>query len=147
MPESKPKNESYYTRELCKALERVGCKVDAIVGSRMNKKGRPDRYICHLDWHGWLEAKLNDKPLDPYQIDWHVHQTRRQPGSAFVVRYYPAKDNLDVCYLSENLLRDWPKERFCLSWVLQEPEHTRKFIKCLVETRDQLLSQYSDGKA
>lgn len=91
-----PKNESYYTREMSKVLTQAGCMVEAIVGSRMNRPGRPDRYVSSVWWHGWLEAKLEAKKLEPEQEFWHTEALKRQPYSVYIVRFYPRHDMVAI---------------------------------------------------
>ena len=141
------KNESYYTREICKNLERVGCKIDAIVGSRMNKSGRPDRYLCHLDWHGWFEAKKDGKPLSPYQKEWHIEQMKRQPGSVFIIDIHP---NINTVYLGYYLPNTGKATRhfvFNLEALQTNKALARQFISCLHELACLLRNQRSDDKA
>ncbi len=51
------KSESDFARWFCKRLEAVNAFVIPVVGSRMQKNGVPDRYVCHRDFRGWLEFK------------------------------------------------------------------------------------------
>jgi hypothetical protein len=88
------KNESYWTRELSAVLEMYGCMVEAIVGSRMNRSGRPDRYIASKKWHGWLEAKLELAPLDESQKRWHSDLLKRVPNGVYTVRYFPKEEQI-----------------------------------------------------
>lgn len=83
-------NESDWTSKLCTVLTRYGgAMCEGIVGSRMNRKGRPDRYISSIWWHGWLESKMRDAPLSPYQKQWHKEARQRQPNSVYIIRFWP----------------------------------------------------------
>ena len=57
------KSESKFTRWFCDQLRAVNTEVIAFVGSKMQKSGVPDRYVCHKSFRGWLEMKRNDKKL------------------------------------------------------------------------------------
>jgi hypothetical protein len=78
--------ETQLTNELCKALEDVGAYVKAHVASAMNPSGWPDRWLCHRLWHGHIEFKLGTS-LTPLQAKRIKEVNRRQPGTAFVVRF------------------------------------------------------------
>lgn len=57
------KSESEFNRWFCKQLEAVNAEVVAFVGSKMQRSGVPDRYVCHVKFRGWLEMKRNNKKL------------------------------------------------------------------------------------
>lgn len=81
---------------MCEVLARHGCVVEAMVGSRMNTPGRADRYIAHRHWDGWIESKLRNKKLSPYQIEWHEQLLKRIPKGVYIVRFFPEVERATV---------------------------------------------------
>lgn len=80
-------NESSKTRELCKALYKIGAHVTAIVGSMRQRSGLPDRYVNHILWHGWLEFKLEGGKVSATQELFVKECCKRQYGSAFIATF------------------------------------------------------------
>lgn len=79
--------EAQWTRKVCTEMRRCNALIFAIVGSRMQEPGWPDRYICHTWWHGWLEFKGEHTRLTPHQTRIINFLNSRQPGCAYVVRW------------------------------------------------------------
>lgn len=78
--------ESEWTRRICNGLKECGAVVFALVGSRMQAPGWPDRWVGHTVWSGWLEFKGLDTELRPLQAKIISDINARWPGGAYVVR-------------------------------------------------------------
>lgn len=81
-------SESKDTREFCAELLRVNARFLALVGSKQQQNGWPDRYVSHAYWHGWIEFKNGKRKLDPLQIVRRNDMNSRQPGSCVMIRLY-----------------------------------------------------------
>lgn len=92
--------ECAWTRRTCEALTRLGCKVRAIVATRRQQPGWPDRWLCHERWHGHLEFKGVETKLTTLQRIVIREINLRQPGTAFVVRR--AGPDADAGYIEDH---------------------------------------------
>lgn len=79
--------ESEWTRDICAGIRLCNGIVQAIVGSKMQDPGWPDRFICHRYWRGHIEFKGAKTRLTDKQRIIIRGLRERQPGSAYVVRY------------------------------------------------------------
>ena len=69
--------ESEWTRKICKQMETLGALVIAIVGSRMQQSGLPDRMVI---WKGvviFIEFKSEKGKLSALQTAIHKQMTSR----------------------------------------------------------------------
>lgn len=80
------KTESAFTRWFCKQLEGRGAETVTFVGSRMQRAGIPDRYVCHPSFRGWLEMKRDDKKPTALQKIF-MHRLTKAGDVCVVVRY------------------------------------------------------------
>lgn len=85
------KRECVLTRDLCTALECCGAYIKPHVASVFNQPGWPDRWVCHRLWHGHLEFKRDKEQLSPLQRKRIAEINKRQPATAFVVRFVDNK--------------------------------------------------------
>jgi len=60
--------ESKFTGWFCRCIEQCNGMTFAVVGSRMQSPGWPDRYIAHTAWNGWIEMKRGNIGLNDIQI-------------------------------------------------------------------------------
>lgn len=84
---SRKSTETKLTRELCRALEKLGALTLSLTASRYQQPGWPDRWVCHRAFTGWLEFKGPDTQVTPLQLERMRQINERSPGSAFVVRF------------------------------------------------------------
>lgn len=79
-------NESELTRKLCDKLTKAGAICISIVGQGMQQSGLPDRYVAHLKWQGWFEAKRDWKELTGLQKH-NLARLSSRGVNAVVVRF------------------------------------------------------------
>ena len=60
-------NECKFTRWFCRCIARCNGRTFAVVGSKMQEPGWPDRYVVHKRWHGWIEFKHGSNRLSEIQ--------------------------------------------------------------------------------
>lgn len=79
--------ESEWTRLVCEEMSRCNTIIFPCVASKMQAAGWPDRWVCHKLWCGWLEFKGENTLLTVKQHHIIYSLNKRQPCSAFVVRW------------------------------------------------------------
>jgi hypothetical protein len=102
--------ESEFTRAFCAELRTTGAIVEAIVASRMQKSGLPDRYVSSVRWHGWVEFKGIKTPLKIHQADVIFKFHKRKPFSAIVARMKPGGKLLSLRTVETVALKSTEKE-------------------------------------
>jgi len=122
--------ESESTRRLCEELEQCGCLVKPHVASMMNQPGWPDRWVCHRLWHGHLEMKAGDGELSPLQRRRLSEIERRQPGTAFVLRFVRDEEGRPVMQVERS-----DGHRY------GSVESARHLMESLAGIRDRLLAE------
>lgn len=85
------KSETEFTKWFCDQLQAVNALTIAFVGSTMQVGGIPDRYICHRDFHGWIEFKKDRRKVTTAQRIF-IQDVNIREGNALVVRYDSRND-------------------------------------------------------
>jgi hypothetical protein len=84
------KTEPELTRELCKGLVKLGCMIQARVGSKRQAPGWPDRWLCHTLWTGHVEFKGRDTAIEPLQLKIVRDLNAIRPDTAYIARFVDA---------------------------------------------------------
>lgn len=82
-------SESSQTRDLCTHIEDTrGALTFAVVASRMQEPGWPDRYVAPPG--AWCEFKTGEKRVTPKQR-WVLEELTKRGVGAYVVRHRPGR--------------------------------------------------------
>lgn len=93
--------ESAFTRWYCEMITTAGAETVAFVGSRMQRVGIADRYVCHPTFRGWVESKRGSNVLGLHQ-KLFMKRLVTKGDCCLVIRYHPRNDTVEFEDLDGN---------------------------------------------